>query len=45
MSKEHEHIYASNVKCKICKETFASIQAKKFRKTVLKKYNILFQKK
>ena len=22
MSKEHEHIYASNVKCKICKETF-----------------------
>ena len=45
MNKKHEHIYAPNVKCKICKKTFASIQAKKFRKTILKKYNILFHKK
>tara|TARA_R100000808_G_C2068699_1_gene97104 strand:- start:295 stop:435 length:141 start_codon:yes stop_codon:yes gene_type:complete len=44
MIKKHKHIYASNVKCKICKQTFGTIQAIKFRNKLLKQYNILFNK-
>ena len=44
MNREHEHIYAPNVRCKVCNKTFANIQADKTRKIILKRYAEILDK-
>ena len=44
MNKKHEHIYAPNIRCKVCNKTFASIQADKSRRKILKRYAEILNK-